>query len=192
MQKSFKKLTLCSNSPRRRELLSGLDLEFTVDTKTSFEEVVPPGMAPEDIPMHMALGKAGGFHRPLEEGELLITADTIVICNGKALGKPAPNKESAAAMLRMLSGKTHMVITAVCITSLEEQISFTDRSEVTFCALTDDEIDYYTDKYQPYDKAGAYGVQEWIGYVGIERIEGSFYNVMGLPVHKLWRALSTT
>lgn len=182
------RIILGSGSPRRRELMSGLDVEFTVDTGNTFEESVDPETAPHDVPMNMAVGKSYGFHRALEDDEVLVTADTVVIIDSKVLGKPH-SREDACAMLRLLSGRTHEVVTAVVIRSNEREARFTDSTMVTFESLSDAEIGYYLDKYKPYDKAGAYGVQEWIGYISISRLEGSFYNVMGFPVHKVYREL---
>lgn len=183
-----RKLILASNSPRRKELLGGLDLPFTIDTQNSFEEKFAPDTKPCDVPVLMSKGKSHGFHRKLEKDEILITADTVVLVDGKVLGKPH-SREQAADMLKELSGKTHEVITAVTLRTASNEKTFTDSTLVTFENLSDKEIDYYIDKYKPYDKAGAYGVQEWIGYVAISRLEGSFYNVMGFPVHKVYREL---
>lgn len=183
-----KKIILGSNSPRRRELLAGLRLDFTVDTGNSFVESSEPGTDPHQVPVDMSLGKSHGFHRPLEDGEILITADTVVIIGGKVLGKPHSRKE-AEEMLHMLSGRTHEVVTAVTLRDSSREKCFSVSTLVEFCRLEDREIDSYIDNFRPYDKAGAYGVQEWIGYVGISRIEGSFYNVMGLPVHRIWQEL---
>lgn len=182
------KIILGSNSPRRRELLAGLDVEFTVDTGNTFEESFDPAISPARIPVVMAEGKSNGFHRPLQDDEVLITADTVVIINGRAIGKPHSRSE-AVAMLRELSGATHEVVTAVCIRSNARKTVFSDSTLVTFEPLADAEIDTYIDKYKPFDKAGAYGVQEWIGYIAIGHLEGSFYNVMGFPVHKVYKAL---
>ena len=183
-----KRIILGSASPRRRELLAGLDVEFTVDTGNTFEEFVDESVPHCDIPALMSEGKSRGFHRALEPDEILITADTMVLLGGRLLGKPR-DREDAVRMLRELSGREHEVITAVTLRSVDHFETFTDSSLVTFASLTDDEIDYYIDKYRPFDKAGAYGVQEWIGYVAITGIRGSFYNVMGLPVHALYRHL---
>ncbi|MBQ7622601.1 MAG: septum formation protein Maf [Bacteroidales bacterium] len=188
MHKLSKKIILGSGSPRRRELLSGLDLEFTLDTGNSFEESVPEGARPEDVPMLMALGKSHGFHRPLEDNELLITADTVVIIDGCVIGKPH-GREDAAAMLRRLSGRTHTVVSAVCFRDACGEWSLKDSTEVSFAPLSEEEINYYIDKYKPYDKAGAYGIQEWIGYVAIRGVKGSFYTVMGFPVDLVWAEL---
>ena len=183
-----KRIILGSNSPRRRELLAGLGLEFTVDTGNSFSESPEPGVEAHQVPVDMSLGKSHGFHRPLADDEILITADTVVIIGGKVLGKPH-SREEAEDMLHTLSGRRHEVVTAVTIRDSRREECFSVSSAVQFCELEDREIDFYIDKFRPYDKAGAYGVQEWIGYVGISRIEGSFYNVMGLPVQRLWQEL---
>ncbi len=183
-----KRIILGSNSPRRRELLAGLGIDFTVDTGNSFAESAEPGVEAHQVPVDMSLGKSHGFHRPLEDDEILITADTVVIVDGRVLGKPHSRKE-AEEMLHTLSGRTHEVMTAVTIRDKRGEKCFSVSSIVEFCRLEDWEIDSYIDNFKPYDKAGAYGVQEWIGYVGISRIEGSFYNVMGLPVHRIWQEL---
>lgn len=180
-----KKIILGSNSPRRRDLLGGLDVPFTVDTGNTFEESIDPDIAPAMVPVLMSKGKSHGFHRNLEKGEILITADTVVIIDGKVIGKPH-SREDAEDMLRSLSGHTHEVVTAVTVRDSEHEETLTDSTLVTFRELTAQEIDYYLKKYEPYDKAGAYGVQEWIGYVAIASIQGSFYNVMGFPVHKVY------
>lgn len=183
-----KRIILGSNSPRRRELLAGLGIDFTVDTGNSFAESAEPGVEAHQVPVDMSLGKSHGFHRPLEDDEILITADTVVIIDGRVLGKPH-SREEAEEMLHTLSGRTHEVVTAVTIRDKRGEKCFSVSSIVEFCCLEDWEIDSYIDRFKPYDKAGAYGVQEWIGYVGISRIEGSFYNVMGLPVHRIWQEL---
>ncbi len=183
-----KRIILGSNSPRRRELLAGLGIDFTVDTGNSFAESAEPGVEAHQVPVDMSLGKSHGFHRPLEDDEILITADTVVIIDGRVLGKPHSHEE-AEEMLHTLSGRTHEVVTAVTIRDKRGEKCFSVSSIVEFCRLEDWEIDSYIDNFKPYDKAGAYGVQEWIGYVGISRIEGSFYNVMGLPVHRIWQEL---
>ncbi len=188
MQVSSKRIILGSGSPRRRELLAGLGVTFTVDTGNNFVESVPGGIAPEQVPLAMSVGKSHGFHRPLEEDELLITADTVVILDGSVLGKPH-SREEAIRMLEALSGREHLVVSAVTFrTPLREQ-SITDTSTVHVSPLSEEEIIYYTDTFKPFDKAGAYGVQEWLGYAAIGRIEGSFYNIMGLPVHRVWEML---
>lgn len=183
-----KKVILGSNSPRRKELLAGLGLEFIVDVGNSFVETYSPDTPHEQIPVIMAEGKSQGFHRPLADNEILITADTMVLCGTEVMGKPH-SREDAHRMLRLLSGRQHRVITAVCIRSNMKTITFSDETLVYFNELSDNEIYNYIDKYSPYDKAGAYGAQDWIGYAGIKRLEGSYFNVMGLPVHKVWAAL---
>lgn len=192
----MKRIILASNSPRRQELLRGLDLEFTVDTLNDFEESLEPGVPAHLVPVHMSEGKSHGFHRPLEEDEVLITADTVVIVpsvheegrDAVVLGKPH-SREEAVEMLRLLSGRTHEVVTAVTIRSAERTLTFSDSTSVTFSAMEDSEIDYYIDHYRPFDKAGAYGIQEWIGLAAIERIEGSYFNVVGFPVQRVWAEL---
>lgn len=186
--RTFKNIILGSNSPRRRELLKCLDIDFQVDTLNTFEENCDPATLPGRIPALMSRGKSHGFHRLLEENEVLITADTIVICDGKALGKPH-SREEAVKMLHDLSGHDHLVVTAVTVRDAHRQKTVSDCTKVTFRNLDQKEIDYYVDEYKPFDKAGAYGVQEWIGYVAIGTIKGSFYNVMGLPVHKVYALL---
>ena len=181
-------LILASNSPRRRELLSGIDVEYEVRTLPDIEESYPETLPHEEIAEYLARKKASAYIFELRDDELLITADTIVLLNGMILGKPV-GKKDAKRMLRALSGQTHRVITGVCLTSKQKQVCFSDVAHVTFGLLTDEEIDYYVEKYNPSDKAGAYGVQEWIGYVGVERIEGSYFNVMGLPIFKVYREL---
>ncbi len=183
-----KKIILASASPRRKELMEGLGLDFIIDTRNTFEEVIPQGFDLNLAPEYLAKGKSHGFHRGLEDDEIIITADTMVLCNGTILGKPA-DRENARQMLRMLQNNSHTVITGVCIRDCNHEFSFSVTTEVHFNAITDEEIDYYLNNYKPYDKAGAYGVQEWIGYVAIDRIEGSYFNVMGLPVQRLYNEL---
>ncbi len=183
-----KKIILASNSPRRRELLAGLDIDFEVDAKTDFKESISPDMPPFQIPAMMSEGKSLGFHRPLQKDEILITSDTMVFCNGEILGKPH-SREDAQRMLHLLSDNSHSVVTAVTIRDTEGLETFSDRTEVHFCKLTDEEIDYYIDNYRPFDKAGAYGIQEWIGFSSITHLEGSVYTVIGLPVHLLYQRL---
>lgn len=183
-----KKIILGSNSPRRKELLAGLDLEFTVDTGNSFEEVYDENIPHERIPEILSEGKSYGFHRPLEKNEILITSDTLVLCKDRVMGKPH-SKEEAADMLRFLSGCEHKVITAVTLRDSSSCITSSDTAIVNFKQLSDKEIEYYIDSYKPFDKAGAYGIQEWIGYIGIEKIEGSYFTIMGLPVHLVYKIL---
>lgn len=183
-----KRLILASGSPRRHELLKGLDFPFEIDTKNSFTEEYPAEMPVEDVPLFLATGKSHGFHRPLADNEIVITADTMVLCKGRIMGKPH-SKEEATEMLKFLSGSKHTVLTGVCIRSNAKTDRFTARTDVYFNELSTEEIDYYLNRYRPYDKAGSYGVQEWIGYVGINKIDGSYYNVMGLPVQLVYRSL---
>ena len=182
------KVVLASASPRRRELLAGLDIDFEVRTLPDVDESFPTTLQGGDIPLYISKKKADAYRPIMADDELVITADTIVWLDGKALGKPADEAE-ARRMLRDMSGKTHSVFTGVTITSKGEQHCFVSQSDVTFATLTDDEIDYYINKYRPMDKAGSYGVQEWIGYIGIEKISGSYFNVMGLPVQRLYSEL---
>lgn len=183
-----KKIILGSASPRRKEILEGMGLEFEVDTENSFKEEYGPDTPHEQIPVLMSLGKSHGFHRPLEKGEILITSDTMVLCRGQVLGKPK-DREDAVRMLRLLSGHVHRVITAVTLRDCNREVTFSDTSYVHFKELSDSEIDYYTDTFRPYDKAGAYAIQEWIGYVGITKIDGSYYTIMGLPAHRVYEEL---
>ena len=181
-------IILGSNSPRRRELLAGLDLDFEVKVIPGLEEHYPATLQPEEIPVFLAKQKAEAYIPTLPEKTLLITADTIVWNRNEVIGKPK-NREDAIQMLQSLSGHEHHVVTGVCLTTTEKQKAFSVISAVKFATLTDEEIGYYVDKYQPFDKAGAYGIQEWIGYVGVESINGSFYNIMGLPVQRLYQEL---
>lgn len=184
-----KKIILGSASPRRKELLKGLDIEFTIDTNTNFEEIIPDGMKLTEVPLYMAEGKSNGFHRELADNEILITADTMVLCGNEILGKPN-GKEGAVEMLKKLSNNKHTVLTGVCIRNNKKSVSFTAATDVYFNKLEESQIEYYVNKYSPYDKAGSYAVQEWIGHVGINRIDGSYYNVVGLPVSKLYTVLT--
>lgn len=183
-----KKIILASASPRRKELLAGLDVDFTVDTRNSFDEVYDEATPHDEIPSVLSHGKSYGFHRPLEEGEVLITSDTLVLCGERVMGKPH-SREEAVDMLRCLSGREHKVITAVTLRDKDKCRTSSDTAVVHFKSLTDNEIDYYVDTYKPFDKAGAYGIQEWIGYVGIDRIDGSYFTIMGLPVHLVYSEL---
>lgn len=185
-----KHIILASGSPRRKELLGGLDLPFEIDTLNSFDEHWSPDTPHKQVPRLMSEGKSHGFHRPLEEDEILITADTMVFLDDLLLGKPH-SREQAIEMLQDLSGKTHEVITSVTLRDgLGREETFEDSTLVTFRELSLEEIEYYIDHYRPYDKAGAYGVQEWIGYTAITCLQGSFYNVMGFPVHKVYQELN--
>ena len=178
-------IILASNSPRRKELLAGLGIDFDIRVLPGIKEQYPEELCVEKIPAFLAAQKAEANKQSMNDKDLLITADTVVVCDGKALGKPQ-NETAAAAMLQTLSGKTHQVITGVCLTSREKQTVFSVSTDVTFRRLTNEEINYYISKFKPYDKAGAYGIQEWIGYIGVESIYGSFFNVMGLPVQRLY------
>lgn len=182
------KITLASNSPRRKELLSGLGINYTVKTLPDIDESFPDDMQKEEIPTFIAANKAKAYYEIMQSDELLITADTIVWVNGEVLGKPI-DKDDAYLMLRKLSGVSHSVITGVCLTTKTWQKQFHAVTEVDFAELTDEEINYYIDHYKPYDKAGAYGVQEWIGYIAVRSMEGSYFNVMGLPVQMLYTEL---
>jgi len=175
---------LASKSPRRQELLHSLGITFEVRLNDGAENY-PENLTKEEIPVYLAEQKANHFLKDLKENDLLITADTIVWFNGVVLGKPDNNKE-AIETLQKLSGHEHQVISGVCITSIQKQKSFFSISNVRFKQLTLPEIEYYVSEFKPYDKAGAYGIQEWIGYIGITHIEGSFYNVMGLPIQQLY------
>lgn len=182
------RIILGSNSPRRRELLAGLDLSFDVHVILGLEENYPDSLQPQEIPVFLSKQKAEAYLSTLEDQVLLITADTIVWNGTEVIGKPK-DREDAIRMLRSLSGHEHQVVTGVCLTTTKKQEAFSVVSSVRFASLTDEEILYYVDKYKPFDKAGAYGIQEWIGYVGVESISGSFYNVMGLPVQRLYQEL---
>lgn len=181
-------IILASNSPRRRELLSGLGLTYEVRTMPGIDESYPETLVGEQIPIHISSKKAEAYLSTLQANDLLITADTIVWLDGRVLGKPADEAE-ACQMLRALSGCTHQVITGVTLATTTFRKSFASVSQVTFAHLTDEEIDFYVTHYHPMDKAGSYGVQEWIGFIGVEHIEGSYFNVMGLPVQRLYREL---
>ncbi|MCL1615820.1 Maf-like protein [Bacteroides sp. ET71] len=181
-------IILASNSPRRRELLAGLGLDFEVRTLPGIDESYPDSLEGSHIPLYIARKKAEAYRTYLHKDELMITADTIVWLDRRVLGKPRDEAE-AVQMLRDMSGRTHEVYTGVCLTTSARQRSFTVGTRVRFAQLSDEEIQYYVSHFHPLDKAGAYGVQEWIGYVGVEYIEGSYYNVMGLPMQRLYQEL---
>ena len=181
-------VVLASKSPRRQQLLRDLGINFRVEVIEGIQESYPATMPADEVAQFLAIQKAKPYR--LKDNELLITADTIVVLDGEVLGKPADAAE-AHQMLRNLSGKVHHVITGVCVTTKERQESFADVTEVEFAELTDEEIDYYIEHYRPMDKAGAYGIQEWIGDMGVKRINGCFYNVMGLPVPRLYALLKS-
>ena len=180
-------LVLGSASPRRKELLAGLDVPFRVLVKKN-DEKVDVSLPKIDIPISIAEQKFLALKSELTEKDFLITADTLVLCHDRIMGKPK-NADEAKEMIQFLSGKTHLVVTGVCIGTKERHHLFRDISEVTFATISNEDISYYVRKYAPLDKAGAYGVQEWIGYMGIEKIVGSYYNVMGLPVRKLYEEI---
>ena len=182
------KIILASGSPRRRELLAGLDLQFEVDTRNNFEEIYDPATPQETIPQVLSEGKSHGFHRELADNEILLTSDTLVLCEGRVMGKPS-GREEAIDMIKALSGRSHKVITAVTLRDSSRMKTISDTAIVHFKDLSDCEIEYYVDNYRPFDKAGAYGIQEWIGYIGIDRIEGSYFTIMGLPVHAAYELL---
>lgn len=181
---------LASNSPRRKELLAGLDITYQVKTLPDIDESFPPDLEDEDIAAYIAREKAEAYRTFLKLDTLLITADTIVLLDGRVYGKPV-DEQDAMRMLCELSGKTHHVVTGVCITTLEKQRCFAVSTQVRFAKLEDSEIEYYVANYKPLDKAGAYGIQEWIGYVAVEYISGSYFNVMGLPIQRLYSELKS-
>lgn len=182
------KILLASKSPRRREILHLLNLPFTVVTIDGLDESYPDDLEPEKVSEFISNKKADAFLKIIKEHEIIITADTIVVCDGKIMGKPKDSRD-AIEMLKFLSGKTHKVTTGVTVATKDKRVSFSSETLVTFAELSDNEIRYYVDTYHPMDKAGAYGIQEWIGAVAVAKIEGSFYNVMGLPVHRLYQVL---
>ena len=179
------RLILASASPRRRELLASCDIDFTLAEKFECEECYPADLEADRVAEYLSQLKSEAYPQRLTEGDILLTADTVVIAGGEILGKPK-DRADAERMLQTLSGATHKVVTGVMLRTTTQRISFSAESLVTFRVLENEEIASYIEKYRPMDKAGAYGIQEWIGYVGIERIEGSFYNVMGLPVQRLY------
>lgn len=183
------KILLGSKSPRRRELLNELRIPFTSVTIGNIPEDYPEDIPAIDVPQYLSERKGNAYMEIIHDNDLLITADTLVICHGEILGKPK-NRDEAIAMLKKLSGTTHQVATGVSVTTKEKRVSFTSVTDVTFAPISESEIIYYVDNFAPFDKAGAYGIQEWIGCVAVEKINGSFYNVMGLPVHQLYRQLT--
>ena len=182
------KIILASNSPRRKELLGGLGVDFEVKVLKGVDESYPESLSAPDVAEYIAAEKAAAY--TVKDDELLITADTVVIVGRDILGNPA-DAADACGMLRELSGKTHQVVTGVCLTTSKEQRRFSVTTDVTFKQLSDAEINYYVDKYKPYDKAGAYGIQEWIGYIGVTALSGSYYKVMGFPVQRVYEELTT-
>lgn len=181
---------LASGSPRRRELLAMLDIDFRVDTSHPVDETVPEGLTADKVAPYLSRLKAEAYPLSENDRKLVVTADTVVIIDGEVLGKPSDEAE-ARKMLSRLQGRTQKVITGVTVRTAREMTTFSAESEVEFAPLTDEEIAYYVDRYRPLDKAGAYGIQEWIGAAGIKGINGSFYNVMGLPVQRLYSLLKT-
>lgn len=183
-------VVLASASPRRRELLSMLGIEFSVRPLANVNESYPDSLSPLEVPLYLAEKKCESAAPALTEKELIITADTVVVCDDKALGKPADATE-ARKMLEMLSGRSHTVATGVAVATKQKTESALALTEVEFATLSSEEIGFYIERYRPFDKAGAYGIQEWIGCIGVKHIDGSFYNVMGLPLHLLYTLLRT-
>ncbi len=181
-------IVLASNSPRRKELLSGLDIPFEVRVLDGIDESYPQDLPAKEIAGYISHKKAAAYQQLIADDELIITADTIVILGQKVMGKPKDIAE-AKEMLHELSGHTHQVITGVCLTTKKKQVCFSVETDVTFKELTNEEIEYYVNHYRPMDKAGAYGIQEWIGHVGVTGMNGSYFNVMGLPVQRIYEAL---
>lgn len=182
------KLILASNSPRRKELLAGLGLPFEVRVLSGIDESYPDAIPVGDVALHIAGLKADAYRTTMAPDEIIITADTVVIVGNEILGKPV-DEADAHRMLRLLSGRTHQVTTGVCIVAKEWERRFAVTTDVTFKTLSDEEIRYYVDTFKPFDKAGAYGIQEWIGYIGVTALQGSYYNVMGLPVQRIYEAI---
>ena len=187
MVKNYK-LVLASNSPRRKELLAGLGVPFEVRVLKDIDEQYPDSLSVDEVARYIAQEKAAAYRRIISPDELIITADTVVIVGDEILGKPV-DEADAVKMLKLISGRTHQVTTGVCLLTTEQERCFDVTTDVTFKTLSDEEIHYYVDRYRPFDKAGAYGIQEWLGYAACTGIEGSFYNVMGFPVHKVYDEL---
>ena len=181
-------VVLASNSPRRKELLTGLGMPFEVRVMDGIDESYPEDLPVSKVALYIAGKKADAYREKMADDELIITADTVVIVDDEILGKPH-DKDDAIRMLKLISGRTHQVTTGVCLLSKKQESRFSVTTDVTFKALSDDEINYYIDTYQPFDKAGAYGIQEWIGYIGVTGLNGSYYNVMGLPVQRIYTEL---
>ena len=184
------KIILASNSPRRKELLAGIDIPFEVRVIDGIDESYPDTLPTKDIAEYISKKKSAAYRQTMAGDELVITADTIVVLGSQVMGKPK-DADEACSMLRQLSGQTHQVITGVTLTTTERQISFSVETDVTFKVLSDEEIEYYVSHYRPFDKAGAYGIQEWIGHIGVTGMSGSYFNVMGLPVQRIYEALKT-
>ena len=183
------KLILASNSPRRKELLAGLGVPFEVRVLQDIDEHYPENLPVNEVARYIAKEKADAYRRIVAVDELIITADTVVIVGDEILGKPV-DEADAVRMLKLLSGRTHQVTTGVCLLTAEKERCFDVTTDVTFKTLTDEEIHYYVNRYRPFDKAGAYGIQEWIGYIGVTGLNGSYYNVMGLPVQRIYQELT--
>lgn len=181
-------IILASNSPRRKELLAGIDVIFDVRVIRDIDESYPASLPTKDIAEYISRKKATVYRQQMASDELIITADTIVVLDSEVMGKPH-DEADASRMLHELSGRTHQVITGVTLTTIDRQRSFSVETDVTFKSLTDEEINYYIQHYKPYDKAGAYGIQEWIGHIGVTALKGSYFNVMGLPVQRIYEAL---
>ena len=180
-----KKIILASNSPRRRELLAGLDISFEVKVIPGIDESYPADLPAVEVPQYISKAKADAYLGMIDNDTMVITADTVVVLDDEILGKPVDD-DDARRILHKLSGKTHQVITGVCLTSLDKQRVFAVTTGVTFKQFTEQEIDYYVSHYHPLDKAGAYGIQEWIGHIGVTALNGSYFNVMGLPVQRIY------
>ena len=181
-------IILASNSPRRKELLAGIDVNFDVRVIPDIDESYPASLPTKDIAEYISRKKAAVYRQQMAADELIITADTIVVLDSEVMGKPH-DEADASRMLRELSGRTHQVITGVTLTTTDRQQSFSVETDVTFKSLTDEEINYYIQHYKPFDKAGAYGIQEWIGHIWVTALKGSYFNVMGLPVQRIYEAL---
>ena len=181
-------IILASNSPRRKELLAGIDVNFDVRVIRDIDESYPASLPTKGIAEYISRKKATVYRQQMASDELIITADTIVVLGSEVMGKPH-DEADASRMLHELSGRTHQVITGVTLTTIDRQRSFSVETDVTFKSLTDEEINYYIQHYKPYDKAGAYGIQEWIGHIGVTALKGSYFNVMGLPVQRIYEAL---
>lgn len=186
LKEKMKKIVLSSNSPRRKELLGELGIDFEVRVIEGIDETYPKELSVEEVPQYIAREKARVYI--VGKDEVLLTADTVVVLGNEVMGKPH-DEADAMRMLRQLSGKTHQVITGVCLTTNDKQVTFADVTDVSFVDLTDEEIKYYVDNFCPLDKAGAYGIQEWIGLAGVTGIKGSYFNVVGLPVHRVYAEL---
>lgn len=185
-----KQIMLASHSPRRRELLTMLGIDFTIAQTIEVDENYPENLEPHQVAPYLSQKKGEAYRGLMSTDTIVITADTVVIADNKILGKPRSSAE-AIEMLKTLSGRNHQVVTGVTVTTPEKGVTFSASTEVEFAPLTDEEIDYYVTRFQPLDKAGAYGIQEWIGAIGVKGINGSYYNVMGLPVHRLYSVLKS-